>query len=246
MAFVRPWQTLVSLTLAVACVGHAHSQETTRSMGTTYSALLEGGGTLFRLDPQTSHIRIYAFRGGKAARLGHNHILSAPQFDGYCYLAPDAVGGSRFDLLFRLDQLTFDDPAHRAALGASFSAPIPDDSIEATRQNMLGDKNFQAQDFPMVRIQSIQIVGEAPKFAAQIALELHGQTRDSWIALTVHELPDALSVEGAFVLRQSDFGIKPFSVLGGFLAVRDEVVVEFVLKGRRLMAAVPVNGLKPP
>lgn len=246
MAFARPLQTLVSITLAVACVSHAYSQEATQPLEATYSALLDSGGSLFRIDPEASHVRIYAFRGGKAARMGHNHIVSAPQFEAYCYLAPDAVGGSRFDLRFRLDQLTFDDPAHRAALGASFSAAIPEDSVEATRRNMLGDKNFQAQDFPMVRIRSVQIVGEAPKFAAQIAVELHGQTRDQWIALTVQGLPDALSVEGAFVVRQSDFGVKPFSVLGGFLAVQDEVVVEFVLKGRKVLATVPGGSLTLP
>jgi hypothetical protein len=31
------------------------------------------------------------------------------------------------------------------------------------------------------------------------------------------------------VLRQSDFGIKPYTVLGGLLAVDDEVVIEFHL-----------------
>jgi len=38
-----------------------------------------------------------------------------------------------------------------------------------------------------------------------------------------------LKVQGALVLKQSDFGIKPFSVFGGLLAVHDEVVVEFSL-----------------
>ena len=49
--------------------------------------------------------------------------------------------------------------------------------------------------------------------------------------LDVQGLPDRLVVAGAFVLRQSDFGIKPFSVLGGLLAVEDELVVEFRLIG---------------
>ena len=34
---------------------------------------------------------------------------------------------------------------------------------------------------------------------------------------------------GEVVIRQSDFGIQPFTVLGGLLAVKDELVVQFEL-----------------
>ncbi|MEI7682643.1 MAG: hypothetical protein WCK07_24850, partial [Betaproteobacteria bacterium] len=87
---------------------------------TTYANLRSDGGRVFTLNPAQSEIRIYAFRSGKAARFGHNHVLSAPDFEGYLYLAPDGTAASRFDLAFRLDQLAFDDPRHRTALGLAF------------------------------------------------------------------------------------------------------------------------------
>ena len=96
---------------------------------------------------------------------------------------------------------------------------------------MLGDNNFQAVRFPWVRIHSVQIAGDVPKFAAHIAVELHGQTREMLVPLTVHGLPEKLVVQGALVLRQSDFGVKPLSVLGGLLSVQDAVIVEFKLSG---------------
>lgn len=201
------------------------------------AAVVADGGDRYLLDPLSSSVRIYAFRGGKAARMGHNHVLSAPQFEGFFVLAPGHISQSRFDLSFRLDQLEFDNPEHRAALGGAFASLLDDAAIQATRENMLGNKNFQSAAFPLVRIQSLQIAGEAPKFAARVAVDLHGQTREQWVALTVKGLPDGLTAEGAFVLRQSDFGVTPFSVLGGLLAIQDEVVIEFVLKGAK--AVVP-------
>ena len=141
------------------------------------------------------------------------------------------TAASRFDLAFRLDQLAFDDPLHRATLGPAFASLISAEDTIGTRNNMLGDNNFQAARFPWVRIQSLQIAGEAPKFAAHIAVELHGERRDMWTPLTVSGLPGQLQVEGALVLRQSDFGVQPLSVLGGLLAVQDEVIVEFKLAG---------------
>ncbi len=200
-------------------------------LAAAYAALSAPGGRVFRMNPKTSSLRMYAFRAGGAAKFGHNHVLSAPEFQGFFYLAPDGTAASRFDLAFRLDQLGFDDPQHRAALGPAFASTISAEDTASTRNNMLGDNNFQAVRFPWLRVQSLQIVGEAPKFAAKVAVELHGQTREMWTALHVAGLPEQLMVQGALVLKQSDFGIKPFSVFGGILAVQDEVVVEFIFSG---------------
>jgi polyisoprenoid-binding protein YceI len=96
---------------------------------------------------------------------------------------------------------------------------------------LLGAEGLQADRFPFVRIHCLQISGEAPKFAARVQIEMHGQKREMWIALDVEGLPDRLSVSGSFVLHQTDFGVQPYSLLGGLLSVQDEVVLEFKLTG---------------
>jgi hypothetical protein len=196
-----------------------------------YAELSKAQGKLFNLDPKRSSVRIYAFRAGQAAKVGHNHVLSAPDFKGYFFLATSGAPTSSFDLEFRLDQLEIDNPNERSNLGKAFASKLSPEVIASTREHMLGEDNLQALRFPFVRIRSVQISGETPKFAAKIAVDLHGQTREIWVPLTVTGLPEHLSVEGSLVLRQSDFGAKPYSVLGGLLAVQDEVIVEFKLSG---------------
>jgi polyisoprenoid-binding protein YceI len=61
---------------------------------------------------------------------------------------------------------------------------------------------------------------------------MHGQTREMRIPLTVTGLPQRVSASGTLVLRQSDFGVQPYSVMGGLLAVQDDVVLEFSLLGQ--------------
>ena len=207
----------------------------------TYRALGLGGGRVFVLDPVLSVVHIYAFRGGKAAQYGHNHVLSAPTFDGFFYLANGGALESRFDLAFRLDQLVVDLPEHRAATGGSFASTVSPSATESTRDNMLGEFGLQAAQYPWVHIRSRQIAGESPKFAALVAVELHGQTREIWVPLQVTGLPDQLRVQGATVLRQTDFGVKPFSVLGGLLSVQDPLVVEFNLVGALSGAATSAS-----
>ena len=196
-----------------------------------YSELGQTGGKVFTLNPKTSEIRIYAFRTGRAAKLGHNHVLSAPQFTGLFYLPTTGASNSRFDLEFRLDQLEIDNPKYRSILGSAFASVLSPAAIEGTRDHMLGEDNMQAQQFPFVRIHSLQVSGESPKFAAKVLVEMHGQNREMWVPLSVEGLPDRLSVTGSLVLRQTDFGVQPYSVLGGMLAVQDEVIIEFKLLG---------------
>ncbi len=197
-----------------------------------YAVMAKEGGRLFRLDPQASAVRIYAFRGGRAARLGHNHVISAPQFIGYLYLPESGVADARFDLQFRLDELEIDNPAYRSNLGLAFESKVTPDAAAGTREHMLGADGLQAEQFPFVRIHALEISGEAPKFAAHVQVELHGQAHDMWLPLTVEGLPDQVKVNGSFVLCQSDFGAQPYSVMNGLLAVKDEVVVEFQLQGK--------------
>jgi hypothetical protein len=208
----------------------AHSDPQTE-LQAVYSALGEAGGKVFALNPSKSTVRIHVFRGGRAAKLGHNHVLSAPQFIGYFYLPVSGASNGRFDLAFRLDQLEIDNPEYRSVLGSAFASMLTPEDITATRKHMLGDKNLQADKFPFVVVHSLQVTGEAPKFAAKVQIEMHGQKHEMWIPLSVEGLPEHLSVAGSFVLRQSDFGAQPYSVLGGLLAVQDEVVSEVKLFG---------------
>lgn len=200
-------------------------------LGAQYSALAANGGRVLALQPDASQLRIYVFRAGRAAQLGHNHVLTAPTFQGYVYWPAGANAPARLDLVFRLDQLVFDEPAQRAQLGPAFAAVLSDAAIAATRDHMLGPDNMQADRYPEVRIHSQSIHGEAPWFSARVAVTLHGQTRELQVPLHVTGLPQRVQASGSLVLRQSDFGVQPYSVMGGLLAVQDDVVVAFSLVG---------------
>lgn len=204
-------------------------------LASAYAPLRSEPGHVMQLHPESSQVRIYAFRAGRAANLGHNHVLSAPVFEGYFYWPDSDAAQARFDLVLRLDQLAFDRAEQRAEIsaegGAAFASHLSDAAIEATREHMLGPDNMQADAYPLVRIHSLRIAGESPKFAALLAVEIHGQTREIWVPLSVSGLPTQVKASGALVLRQSAFGVQPYSILGGLLSVQDELLVEFTLVG---------------
>ncbi|HXX85190.1 MAG TPA: YceI family protein [Casimicrobiaceae bacterium] len=241
--FAFRWLLLIALTACASVGGPAITptdngpaadvaQTQQPDLPAMYAELDRGrGGQVFRLEPTNSAVRVYVFRAGQAAKLGHNHVIAAPQFLGFMYLPQSGPADGRFDLEFRLDQLEVDNLAYRGGLGKAFASVPSPEMIAATREHMLSEDNMQADRFPLVRVHSLQIAGDWPKFAAKVQVMMHGQSREAWVPLTVEGPPDHLSVTGAMVLRQSDFGVKPYSVLGGLIAVQDEVVVEFKLAG---------------
>jgi hypothetical protein len=159
-------------------------------------------------------------------------VLSAPAFDGFAWLPEKGTAGAQFDLQVRLDALEIDRPELRAALGGPFATAIPAEAVASTRQHLLSADGFDAEQYPWVRLHARAIRGEPPRCAAEVEITLHGATRTQWVPVSIEGLPSKLVASGAFVLRQTDFGIKPYAVLGGALAVEDAVVVEFRLVSR--------------
>lgn len=165
---------------------------------------------------QGQSLHVLVFRGGAAARLGHNHVLRA----GDLRVDWPAAGPV---LRFRLDALDIDPPALRAALGPDFASGVDADARAGTRANLL--KALDAAAYPEVVVRTLVQVGEGARRAVEAEITLHGVSRRQWFAVEV----DGARARGRVVLRQSDFGLQPFTVLGGLLAVQDALVVEFEL-----------------
>jgi hypothetical protein len=191
-----------------------------------------GGGHVYVLDAAASQVRIYAYRGGRAARAGHNHVLSVPAFTGYAFLPAQDYSQARFNLQFRLDQLVLDDPQARKDAGGAFAGELDADSIQGTRQHMLGERNLDAARYPLVTLRSTAVAGEPPRLVATVEVNLHGVSRELLVPLELSVDGDTLEASGAFALRQTDFGAQPYSVLGGLIAVEDPVSIQFHLVGK--------------
>jgi polyisoprenoid-binding protein YceI len=64
-------------------------------------------------------------------------------------------------------------------------------------------------------------------------LSFHGVTRNQTVAARIMGSGEMLRASGDFALKQSDFQIKPVSVAGGALKLKDELKFTFELIARR-------------
>lgn len=184
------------------------------------------GAAVYDVDRAASRVVVHVFRGGPLARLGHNHVVSSRDLEGRIFLHPTFTRSS-FELAFPVAQLVVDDPELRKAAGAEFSSVPSEEDREGTRRNMLRASVLDAQRFPDVKVVSTRVGGSlgAPEIVARITIR--DAARDIAIPVSLQLDGERLRAKGAFDIKQTDFGIEPFSVVLGALQVEDRLHVEF-------------------
>ena len=92
---------------------------------------------VYRVDAESSDIRLLIYRAGVLARLGHNHVISVVELEGRVYLHPNPELSS-MEVQIPVDRLIVDDPVMRSEEGDGFSTELSKADINRTRANMLG------------------------------------------------------------------------------------------------------------
>ena len=193
----------------------------------------ESEASVYRIDPQTSEVRLLSYRDGALSTFGHNHVVSLKDLKGTIYLRPK-LQQSRVELEIPVDRLIVDDAALRRLEGEDFASQPSKDDIAATRTNMLGGALLNAKQFPTIKVTgtsgpvdaknsamldlSVQLVGQEIKLTIPCALKLEG---------------DQLEASGAVELSHRQLGLKPFSALLGSLRVAEQMKFKYRIRARK-------------
>lgn len=166
------------------------------------------------MDVARSTLSVRVFKAGLFSAFGHNHLIRAPITRGSFDESADLPS---VDLQVDARQLQAVDPD----LSAKDRAEV--------QQTMLGPSVLDSANFPEIRFRSVSIekAGEG-KWRVHGDLTLHGQTRPVLAEVTGGNG----HYRGSAEVRQADFGIKPVTVAGGAIKVKNEVRVEFEILGR--------------
>jgi len=190
-----------------------------------YEAASQRGDPVYVVDDtvgQNLVVRVY--RDGSLARLGHDHVVSTASVRGYA-LIPTEFARVRMDLFIPVDEFRVDMP--NVVQDAGMKVELTDEQIAGTRNNM---ENYvlEASRYPFVVVDA-HCAPVQDCSAIDARFTLHGVQRAVRIPIKVRREAGRLVVEGKFPLKQSDFGITPFSALGGAISVADNVEIEFRL-----------------
>lgn len=176
------------------------------------------------VDARASRFTVQAFATGLLSAMGHSPRIGIRTFSGGVDFSADAgqAGGVRLTMkansLGVLDDISDKD---RREIEKMMNEQV----LEASRYP---DIVYEAQDITITRI-------DGSLYSATLAgiLSFHGITRNQPVTARVAVFDEMIRASGEFSLNQSDYGIKPISVAGGALKVKDELKFSFEMVARK-------------
>jgi len=175
----------------------------------------------FRVDAAASRVFI---KVGASGRIGHDHGVQGQLASGAITLGK---GGT---LAFDMRTFRTDSPEARQYVGLSGTVSTGDQrKVDA---NMLGPQVLDVARFPTAEYtitSAVPVDGRAPgepgRYRLDGQLTLHGKSRPLPLVAQVDPTgsPGILRMRCAFAIQQSDFGITPYSTLGGLVGVADRL-----------------------
>ena len=171
-----------------------------------------------KIDAAQSNFSVHVGRSGFLKMFGHDHNIAIKEFGGTAQFTPGAIEPATLEMTVKANSLAVTDN-----VSASDKAKI---------EQTMKDSVLEVAKYPNIVFKSRKItVAKADNGhgTAHIVgdLTLHGVTKplsfDGALEIGEHRL----RASGAFFLKQSDFGIKPTSVAGGTVKVKDQLKFSF-------------------
>jgi polyisoprenoid-binding protein YceI len=163
------------------------------------------------LGPATATLTVKTGKAGAAAKAGHNLTIEVTDWEATLELAPDLASSAV--------ALTADARSLRVRDGHGGMQALGDDDKEGIAQTI--DEEILLGS-PIAFRSTAVTAGADGALSVSGDLELGGQVNPITFALA---LGDGGTLTGSAIVRQSDWGIKPYSALFGTLKVVDEVEV---------------------
>ena len=155
------------------------------------------------LGPDNARLTVRTGKGGAAAKAGHNLVLEVTRWSAT--LGDDAA------------ELTADARSLRVRSGSGGLSPLGDEEKAGIAQTI--DEEVLKGTAIAFRSTSVSRAGDTVEVSGE--LELAGRRRP--LAFTLHDRDGV--PEGSARIKQTDWGMKPYSALFGTLKVADEVEV---------------------
>ncbi|ADG79195.1 Lipid/polyisoprenoid-binding YceI-like domain-containing protein OS=Tsukamurella paurometabola (strain ATCC 8368 / DSM / CCUG 35730 / CIP 100753 / JCM 10117/ KCTC 9821 / NBRC 16120 / NCIMB 702349 / NCTC 13040) OX=521096 GN=Tpau_2592 PE=4 SV=1 [Tsukamurella paurometabola] len=166
------------------------------------------------IDQSSAVLEVHTGVAGRSARLGHRLVL--------------APGTWRADIGVDGDQpvsiaVTVDARSLEVVSGEGGLTPLS--APERTVATANAQRSLKTKTNPAIEYRSTSVAASENGFRVQGELTICGAVRSCDFALVYEEAEPAPVLATAVPVRQSDFGIKPFSLMMGTLQVADEVTV---------------------
>ena len=180
----------------------------------------------YRLVPAESTFTVQAFAEGLFSAFGHDPVIAINDFRGEVQFVPGTFEAAALEMTI-----------NSKALALSAEAKDKDRAeIETTmRDQVLEVEKYPEIVFSSTNISASRLSGGRYRVRIIGDVSLHGaMQKNVWITSEATVDEEKLRARGEFSLKQTDFGIKPFSAVGGTIKVKNELKFSFDIQGSRV------------
>ncbi len=163
---------------------------------------------------------VFAGKSGLLSALAHDHEIGVKSFTGRV-VVPES-GASNGSLELDIDAKSL------AVLDQKVSEEDRKKIFDAMHNEVLESAKHQKIMFKSVSVSDVKRTGnDSYSFTLSGDLTLHGVMKRIAIPVNATITPQQLRATGKYPLKQTDYGIKPYSTAGGTIKVKNEMVVNF-------------------
>ncbi len=166
------------------------------------------------IGPANGTLTLRTAVAGAAARMGHNLVIVIDQWSAEV----DVDGADPTAICVRADLRSL-----RVESGSGGIKPLGEGDRRTIRDNAL--RSLRTDRHPEVVFTSQEVTRTRTALHVTGSLTIHGQTRPLSAVVELLESGERLTARCAVPVRQSAFGVAPYSTMLGQLKVADEVEV---------------------
>ena len=189
------------------------------------SAAPTAASTRYVIDPLASRLQVRAFATGLLSALGHSPTISAGEFSGELALPGGGPAAGVLTLRVNAASLT---------VGGDIKEKDRDEIQRTMQTDVLESSSYPEITFSSSRVMAEQTGENQYRVKVSGAMGLHGVSRDEEITAYLTVSGEQARAYGEFSLLQSNYAIRPISIAGGALKLKDELKFSFDLSMRKV------------
>lgn len=178
--------------------------------------------TAWNLDASAGELLVHTDVTGRAAKMGHRLTIAMTSWLATVRWSAGEPAEAELTVEVESLQVLKGEGAVKALSG-------PEKAL--TRSNAL--RVLDVDRFPQIRFHTSAIHEVQGGYRLGGMLEIHGVKNEREIVLQVDDFGQAWGMACEAAVRQSDFGIKPYSMLMGSMRVVDTVTVSFTAEASK-------------
>ena len=174
----------------------------------------------YTIVPSESNFWVFVGKSGLFSALAHDHEIGVKHFGGRVVIPEAGTAGGSLEMEVDAPSLVVLD-----------KKPSEEDKkkiFNSMHNEVLESAKYQKITFKSVSVGDLKQTGnDTYSFVVNGDLTLHGVTKRIALPVAAIITPQQLRATGKYTLKQTDYGITPYSAAGGTIKVKNEVVVNF-------------------